>query len=125
MSCADVCLDHDYDEYNEFYSEQIVTARKAHRCCECAETIQPGAKYERASGKSDGRIWTVASCALCAEIRGAFVCGSWQFGQLWESIEETLFPIWDTSGPIDCLAKLETVEARNKCRDRYRDWKAS
>jgi hypothetical protein len=123
MSCADVCLDHDYDEGNDFYSETKPRARKPHRCCECGETIHVGAVYQRASGKADGEIWTTRSCAVCCEIRSAFVCGSWEFGRLWESIREEIFPIWEESGPIDCLAKVETLEARNKLREEYQDWK--
>lgn len=123
MSCADVCLDHDYEGCNDFYRERVVTARKPHTCCECRETIAPGASYQRASGKSDGDVWTAKTCVLCAEIRKAFVCGSWTFGLLWESIEEIMFPVWEEKGPIDCLARLETQAARDKCRDLYRAWK--
>ncbi len=123
MSCADVCLDHDYDCYETaFYSETLAKARKPHVCCECGEAIPVGVIYQRATGKSDGEVWTAKSCAACAEIRKAFVCGSWTFGMLWESIEEGMFPVWNERGPIDCLAKLDTLEARNKCRDRYADW---
>lgn len=122
MSCADVCLDHGYDEDNEFYREAIVTARKPHKCVECGSTIQPRARYERASGKNDGRVWDVKTCLLCMEIRKAFVCGTWCFGQLWDSIEQGMFPIWTEKGPIDCLAKVETAEARDKLREAYREW---
>ena len=123
MSCADVCIDHDYaTDDNDFFVERMVAARKEHRCCECVGAIGVGERYERASGKSDGRIWSTATCAVCAEIRDAFVCGSWIYGRLWVSIEEEMFPIWDEYGPLDCLAKLKTVEARQKCRDRYHEW---
>lgn len=122
--CADVCLDHYYDsDENEFYSEVTPKARKEHQCCECAGVIQVGQQYQRVKGKADGAIWTAVTCLVCRDIRNAFVCGSWVFGQLWESIEEGMFPVWETSGPIDCLAKLDTLEARNECRERYRDWK--
>jgi hypothetical protein len=124
MSCADVCLDHDADAYNDFYNESVVKARKPHKCCECQATIPVGTRYQRVGGKSEGDVWTATSCLPCAEIRKAFVCGSWTFGMLWESIEEGMFPIWDEQGPIDCLAKLETLEARNKAREQYRAWKA-
>lgn len=66
----------------------------------------------------------MATCLVCAEIRGAFVCGSYEFGRLWESIWEEMFPIWDTHGPIDCLAKLETKAARDYARERYAEWRA-
>jgi hypothetical protein len=123
MSCADVCISHDYDRSAEFYTEKMVTARKPHVCCECSVRILPGNRYERASGKHDGNIWTETTCALCSEVRHAFVCHSWVFGQLWESIEEEMFPIWNERGPLDCLAKLTTLEARNLCRDRYAEWR--
>ena len=122
--CADVCLDMDADfGGSDFYTESMHTARKAHKCCECGDAIAPGQRYERASGKSDGEMWSFATCASCADIRDSFVCGSWVYGMLWESIQESMFPVWDRKGPIDCLAKLETLEARNKCRERYADWK--
>lgn len=124
MSCADFCLDHGYDEDNVFYRERVVTAYKDHQCCECLDVIPRGARYEIAQGKSDS-FWTAKSCMPCMEIRKAFVCGPWEFGRLWESIEDEMFPVWDTHGPIDCLAKLKTDAAIQKARDRYRDWKAS
>jgi hypothetical protein len=122
MNCADVCLDHDFDNENEFYVEAPVRVRKAHACCECGDAIVPGVNYIRASGKSDGQVWMAKTCAACYEIRRAFVCGSWQFGKLWTSIEEGLFPIWNEKGPIDCLAKLDSRESRDKCRARYSEW---
>lgn len=122
--CADVCLDMDSDYGgSDFYRESIVKARKSHQCCECGDAIASGQTYERASGKSDGDMWSFATCASCAAIRDAFVCGSWIYGMLWESIEEGMFPVWDRTGPIDCLAKLETLEARDKCRQRYQQWR--
>lgn len=124
MSCADVCLSMDYDSgANDFYHTQYPTARKPHRCCECRGTIQPGERYERVSGKSDGDVWTVKSCGRCAEIRDAFVCGAWVFGELWEHIEEYMFPVWKERGPWDCLAELQTPETRKHIMTVYEDWK--
>lgn len=123
MSCADVCIDQDYDgDIAEFYRESRPKARKPHQCCECGETIPVGTVYQRASGKSEGDVWSEATCAVCEEIRRAFVCGSVTFGMLWESIELEMFPIWTERGPIDCLAKLDTLAARDKCRARYQTW---
>ena len=123
VSCADVCINHDYDvEDSEFYVERATCARREHRCVECGGTISVQDRYWRGSGKNDGRVWTVKTCSLCYEIRRAFVCGSWIFGELWEAIREEMFPIWNERGPIDCLAKLESREARDKCREEYRVW---
>lgn len=125
MNCSDVCLDMDYDgDDNEFYAESQVKARKPHTCCECNETILIGALYSRATGKSDGHVWTAKTCSLCHEIRGAFVCGSYCFGLLREEIENGMFPIWEQAGPFDCLAKLKTLEARRKINGWYDEWKA-
>lgn len=122
MGCADVCLDMDYDVSNEFYAEKMCVARKEHRCCECGGAIAKGATYQRASGKSDGCFFAESTCALCTEIRGAFVCGSWIFGMLHETIREKMFPLWNAVGPYDCLAELESVEARAMLNERYRQW---
>ena len=123
MSCADVCVDQDYNESNEFYHELIRRARKPHRCCECGETIARGQSYERATGKSDGTIWAVSTCLDCRDIRKAFVCGTWMFGGLWESLREQLFEVWQTHSPIDCLAKLDSKSARVKAMAMYDDWR--
>ena len=128
MGCDNVCLDMyceiDNEIDNEFYAETTPTARVAHVCCECRRTIAPGEQYERATGKSEGQIWTASSCADCREIRKALVCGSWIFGQLWQEIEEVIFPEWDRIGPFDCLAKIDSLPAREKLRAAYADWKA-
>jgi hypothetical protein len=124
MSCADVCLDMDHDG-NEFYTEAMRTARKPHRCCECQRTIQPGERYEHAAGKGHGdRVFTAKTCAECSAIRDALVCGSWVFEQLWEAIEESVFPTWIHTGPWDCLAKIESVDARKALSDAFYAWKA-
>jgi len=123
MGCADVCIDHGYDEQNEFFSTSFPTARKPWKCVECGWTIPKGAKYERSAGKSDGDMWSHPTCLPCAEIREAFVCGSFIFSMLWESIEESIFPRWDQEGPFDCLAKLTTQAARNFIQARYEEWK--
>jgi hypothetical protein len=123
MSCADVCLDMGGDGCeNDFYSESIRTARKPHVCVECQLPIAPGHRYWHAAGKSDGAIWAVKTCALCYEIRCAFVCGGWLFGCLWDEIEAVMFPVWETESPIDCLAKVESLEARTVLRSRYEEW---
>lgn len=124
MNCSDVCLDMDYDgDTNEFYTESLVKARRPHKCCECRDVIVTGAQYQRASGKAEGEMWTAKTCLLCYEIRRAFVCGSCVFGQLREEIENAMFPIWSESGPFDCLAKLDTVEARRKVNRWHDEWK--
>lgn len=122
MSCADVCLDMDYDNDNVFFSERIVTARKEHKCCECRQVIKIGETFEYAKGKNDD-FWTAKTCADCVEIRKAFCCGSWVYGHLFEAIRESLFPVWRESSPIDCLAKVESLSARNKLREAYEEWK--
>lgn len=119
MSCDDVCLDMDYDGCNDFYSESMRRAAKPHKCRECGREILKGEQYQVASGKSEGDFWTNRTCAECAEIRTAFVCGTWIFGELWESVREQIFPRWDEMKAIDCLAKLTTDTAIAKMRAEY------
>lgn len=77
MSCADVCLDMDYDGDNEFYAEVIRTARQPHACCECGRTI----------------------------------------------LEDEIFPAWLKTSAIDCLAKIDSLAARDKLRDAFNEWR--
>ena len=120
--CSDVCLVMDYDESNAFYQEVTPRARKPHKCCECGAPIAVGEQYQRATGKADGSIFSECSCLACTEIRKTFCCGSWIFGELWEQMHEQMFPTWREAGPYDCLAKLETERARDKCREEYAFW---
>jgi hypothetical protein len=120
----DVCISHDVDGFCDFYAERIVTARKPHECCECRRAIAPGTVYERATGMYEGGFFRDATCLVCADVRKAFVCGSWLLGELWESVEDELFPRWRTEGPFECLARLSTADAREYCQKRYSEWES-
>ena len=124
MSCRDVCVTMDYDGSNSFSREQVRRARKPHQCVECDRPILPGATYEYAAGMTDGDFWDAHTCMVCREIRKEFCCGSWTYGQLWESIDEQLFSEWPRNDllVIDCLAKLETDEAVAFMRQKYADY---
>jgi hypothetical protein len=122
MGCADVCIDMGYDAHNEFYAEKMVKARKAHECCECGAAVLPGMAYQSARGKSEGMIFTYGTCALCVEVREAFVCGTWVFGRLWETVEQEMYPAWRKLGSWDCLAKLTTPAAIAYATARYKQW---
>ncbi len=122
MSCQDVCVDMDYDAgANEFYIERWRKAAKPHRCRECGREIVKGERHQVASGKSEGSVWSVRTCAECAEIREAFCCGAWIFGQLWEAIRDQVFADWDEMKAIDCLAKLSDA-AVAKMRAEYAEY---
>lgn len=51
------------------YTEDVVTARKAHRCCECGVTITKGEQYQSVSGMWDGQFDRIKTCMPCVEIR--------------------------------------------------------
>jgi hypothetical protein len=124
MSCADVCLfdGYEFDGSATLYRKATRTARKDHECEECPETILAGERYEWATGCYDGEFQVFKTCSVCVEIRTAFTCGSWVHGNLWESIQEEMFPEWKRSGEWDCLAKLKTQRAIDAMNRRYRWW---
>ena len=123
MSCADVCIsDMGWYDENDLHDARKRRARVEHRCCECGRTICPGETYEHVAGKSDGRIWTAKTCTECVEIRAALVCGSWVYGDLWEAIQEEVFPAWLRTGPWDCLAKIDLLSARRLLEARFAAW---
>lgn len=57
------------DEYPSFYREKIRVARKAHRCSECSEQIQPGQPYQYVAGHWDGEFSDFGVCARCYFVR--------------------------------------------------------
>lgn len=52
---------------SDFQSDEIVTARKPHKCCECAVTIVGGQKYKRYFGVWDGDFSSYRMCIACSE----------------------------------------------------------
>jgi hypothetical protein len=123
MSCRDVCISSDLDDYAEFYRDGIVRAAKPYVCEECRNAIAVGESHQYATGKYDGDWFSVRTCLICAEVRSAFACGGTVFGQLWAEMDEQVFPKWNAMVAIDCLAKLTTDAAIAKVRAEYAEWK--
>lgn len=77
----------DYEQ-PEFLTESKPVARKEHSCCECGNTIKVGERYERHSGKWDGRMETFCWCFRCsglaAYIRAHVPCFCWTYTSLQE-----------------------------------------
>lgn len=96
-------------------------AKKAHKCGECWELIQPGQAYQHMRGLCEGEWITERTCLLCVEIRKAFYCGGgFVYGELWESMKEEAFPELTTAS--ECFVGL-SPEAKGKVMDRWRAWK--
>jgi hypothetical protein len=75
-----------YSDNDDGFSRSVIrTARKVHRCEECAEEIQPGDTYRYIEGLSEGYFWAASLCARCHFVREAIAaveisrgCGSWE-----------------------------------------------
>ena len=80
------CIEPDY--VYDVWQPKVVKARKAHRCVECKETIQPGHLYERAFAIGDGRCETTKTCARCANIRDEYFWCGWMTGGLVEDFRD-------------------------------------
>ncbi len=82
----------DYDQPS-FYNSAIVTARKPHKCEECRNIIQPGDKYERATGKWD-YVDTFKTCSHCVDLRtwtkNNVPCLCWAHGNLISDCAEAI-----------------------------------
>jgi hypothetical protein len=122
MSDCNACIYTGADEGDppEFLKSTVVTARKDHKCCECHAVIPPKTKYERTVGKWDGDMNHYETCLPCAEIREAFCCDGWVYGQLWEDAVNGEFFEHMTTG---CLEKLMTAEAKTFLIARWNEWK--
>lgn len=121
MSDCGVCVFSGFEgEDNEFMSEEIRKARKEYKCCECNSTILPGQKHEYARGANDGSFWAERTCLICSEIRHAFCCDGWWYGELWNGMREVMDQL-NTS----CYQKLNSPAARMELRRRWQEWKFS
>lgn len=51
------------------FSNEIRTARKEHKCCECPNPILPGQKYHLFKGCYEGKWERFKTCMECEDIR--------------------------------------------------------
>lgn len=85
------CIVSDVDaEMPEWFTEKMVRARKAHQCGECGCEIQPGQRYERATGEWYGEFVTHATCVPCASMRDEYLC-DWVYGGVRELLMNALY----------------------------------
>ena len=125
MSDCGVCIGgYDTDGMSEFYNVKWPKARKEHHCEDCGKVIAVGETYKRESGKFDGELYDIITCAICSEIRSAFTCSEYDqtgppTGELWNDIKEQMFPTLTTA----CFEKLETPAAKAELRRRWMQWK--
>lgn len=111
-------LSGDPDDGPSCHTKTTPKARREHKCCECGEMIPIGVHYERMTGVWDGRPDTFKTCMSCCEIREHFGCDGWTYGQLWEDLENNMFPDMVAGGRcVDGLspaAKVRLFEARTE-----------
>lgn len=119
MSDCGVCLSGPEDGCYEELESGTVKARKAHRCGECRRVIAVGETYYRFKGVWEGEIVAERACLICQEIRTAFACNGFVYGQLWEDMKDFGFGALNDS----CFLKLQTVEAKRYLRERWMKWK--
>lgn len=75
-----------------FYSKVEYSARKEHQCEECGRAIRTGERYERVSGKWDGRLDVFKTCCRCTALRDHLTahvrCFCWAHSNLLDDIRE-------------------------------------
>ena len=60
-----MCMIEDCDEQYTVYRQQVLKAKKQHKCTECKRVIERGETYRRTAGLYDGE-WTIGKvCAHC------------------------------------------------------------
>ncbi len=110
------CGDGDYT--SAFHSVRRQKARKQHRCCECRRSIEVGTEYEYTSGVGDG-FYSIKTCMDCSAIRDAFVDEAYNYGDLWEEMQDHGFENFTHA----CLQHLPTASAKQFLVDRWLEWK--
>lgn len=115
--CGCIYTSYDGDEAT-FSRTEWRKARKPHKCCECRETIPSGVKYQHTTGKWDS-IQVYKTCEACVEIRHELCCEGWNYTTLWEDVREYFH---QGGNPMGCIKELESVGAKQKLADAYRDY---
>ena len=105
-------------EAEEPCEQDVVESELMHFCCECGRHIDKGRKHEYSYGFSEGERWEMRTCIICAEIREAFCCDGYVFGDLWKAMEEV-----SSQMNISCLDRLSTPEAKAELQRRWMVWK--
>ncbi|WP_054945003.1 hypothetical protein [Novosphingobium sp. KN65.2] len=101
-------------EVPQAFCETWRTARKQHRCCECAGWINPGDRYNYVSGIWDNQPDSHRTCVQCVQVRDWIVsqltgwdCGPC-FTQLYEDMPRADWP----SHMVEARAALREELAR-------------
>lgn len=90
------------------------------KCCECYRIIPAGESFESAHWMSDDDGEQQAhTCAVCAEIAWAFSCQARIYWNLWEDMQDCVFPDFSQA----CLEKLVTPNAKAELQRRWMKWK--
>lgn len=74
----------------DILSQQIIRARKSHRCFECGREIHAGDQYEKIKGVDCDGHSTFKTCLFCARVRDDLVSMNYcvMYGGLWALTEE-------------------------------------
>ena len=92
-----------------FYGRAIRTARKQHKCEECAGQILPGEQYEYVSGRWEDSFSVFKTCQRCIDLRQWTInnvpCVCWSHGN-------TLEDCWEAVEAAAWRAPAETVGLR-------------
>ena len=109
------CVWVDTDDCEQWRLEnRLVTARKDHKCYECGDQIKKGDQYKLEKLADVDGISTYKTCMTCFEIRKAFFCQGWWYGQVSCDLREH---IREMGGKIssDCIAPLPPAARERVC----------
>ena len=90
-------------ESEGFHCNIMRTARKAHECDECCGVIAKGQQYEVSTCSVEGTIFRSKTCSVCIEIRNAFFCDGFLYG-------ETRYYLREHFREIDGIISNDCVE---------------
>jgi hypothetical protein len=81
-----------YDDYATIYNEQLVRARKEHKCSCCRQIIIPRTRYRQVNSLYDGKWNNWKLCDTCIRVELAIVAheleeGCW-WSEAWPSFDD-------------------------------------
>ena len=99
--CTETSFDGTGVEF-ESISETWFTARKEHRCDECSRCIQPGLRYRKNTGTTEGDFWSLKFCRRCANAMDWLLNRGhgWLQGSIVEDVKHCVAEELATSGSV-------------------------
>lgn len=94
----------------DIITDDVVTAKKEHRCSFCGKTIVPGERYRNQFIADGGDSYTWKSCLPCERFVEKFNVqeGCWDEGITQMDFQDSVIELWREQFPLEDVKQTKT-----------------